>query len=152
MNKSGHKNKKNSLQLESFLPESLRQEKYRQLFKFVLVGVANTAVDYLTFFVFSGILHLYYLFSQILAYIAGTLNSFFLNKNWTFQNQERGKQAGKQFAGFLVVNTFSLLVTMIGLKILVEGLHLNPYLSKVPITVLSLAVNFAGNKLWVFKK
>ena len=53
---------------------------------------------------------------------------------------------------FLAVNLAALLVSTLVLVLTQETLGMNPYLGKIVATVFSMAVNFIGNKLIVFKK
>ena len=65
-------------------------------FRFILVGLVNTAVGYGVMFGLwnLGGLHAWgntgYWISSAANYIIGSIVSFFLNKNFTFRNQEKG--------------------------------------------------------------
>ena len=57
--------------------------------KFVLVGIANTLVGTTVMFVAYNALHLSYWISSASNYVIGSIVSYFLNKNFTFQNKEK---------------------------------------------------------------
>ena len=65
-------------------------------FRFILVGLINTAVGYGVMFGLWNLAGLYawgntgYWISSAANYIVGSIVSFFLNKNFTFRNQEKG--------------------------------------------------------------
>ena len=57
--------------------------------KFILVGLANTAFGAAIMFLFYNVLHLDYWISSASNYIFGSILSYFLNKNFTFQNKSK---------------------------------------------------------------
>ena len=65
-------------------------------FRFILVGIVNTAVGYGVMFGLWNLAGLHtwgttgYWISSAANYIVGSVVSFFLNKNFTFRNQETG--------------------------------------------------------------
>lgn len=123
-----------------------------QAVKFGLVGVLNTVIDYA---VYSGLLFIpffkrYYVLAQAVGYAAGLCNSLVLNKRWTFAQREAMTKV--QLLLFLAVNLAALLVSTLVLVLTQETLGMNPYLGKIVATVFSMAVNFIGNKLIVFRK
>ena len=61
----------------------------KSVFKFLLVGVANTAVGAGTMFILYNLAHCSYWLSSAANYVVGGILSFFLNKFFTFQNQEK---------------------------------------------------------------
>ena len=66
------------------------------LFKFLLVGIVNTLVGCGTMFLLYNLAGCSYWISSAANYLIGGIVSFFLNKYFTFQNQERSwKQVGK---------------------------------------------------------
>ena len=73
------------------------------LFRFLLVGVVNTLVGYGVMFGLYNLagLHLWgdpgYWISSAANYLVGSVVSFFLNKHFTFRNQERGAGAVLRF-------------------------------------------------------
>ena len=131
-------------------------EKLKKLFfqavKFGLVGVVNTLVDYgvYTLLLFIPFFKENYVLAQVLGYSAGLINSLVLNKRWTFSQREPMTKG--QLASFLLVNLAALAVSTGILVLTQENLQLNRYVGKIIATVGSLAVNFLGNKLLVFRK
>lgn len=131
-------------------------EKLKKLFfqavKFGLVGVINTLVDYgvYTLLLFVPFFKENYVLAQVLGYSAGLINSLVLNKRWTFSQREPMTKG--QLASFLLVNLVALAVSTGILVLTQENLQLNRYAGKIIATVGSMAVNFLGNKLLVFRK
>ena len=67
--------------------------------RFAMVGVANTIFGTAIMFLFYNVFHLSYWVSSASNYIFGSILSYFLNKNFTFQNKER---SWKQVAKFII--------------------------------------------------
>ena len=57
--------------------------------KFVLVGIINTLVGTTVMFVAYNFLHFSYWVSSASNYVVGSIVSYFLNKYFTFQNNEK---------------------------------------------------------------
>lgn len=120
-----------------------------QFIKFGLVGCMNTLVDLIVFTLLNAIFQIYYL-AKIVSYTCGVLNSYFFNTRWTFR-QEHKKSAG-EFLLFVVINLISLGVSLGMLYICRNVFKIRiDFLSNVIATVVSLVVNFLGNKLVVFR-
>lgn len=115
--------------------------------RFLLVGLLNTGIDVVLFFLltFAGIP---YVAAQVFSYSCGTANSYVLNKVWTFRSNGRSLP---EIARFISVNLASLGISIIFLTLLHDRLGWKLTVAKAGATVAALAVNFLGNKLWVFK-
>lgn len=85
-----------------------------------------------------------------MAYLAGVVNSYILNRRWTFGKTDRANalEAGK----FLIVNGCSLLVSFILIFVLYDTGHLNLWVAKGLATTGGIIVNFLGSRLWVFAR
>ncbi|WP_409376429.1 GtrA family protein [Candidatus Sordicultor fermentans] len=121
----------------------------RQFIKFNVVGIMNTAVDFGVFMILNRYLGLIYAVSQVISYSCGMVNSYFLNKFWTFQKREGFTAI--EVTKFILVNLCSLGVSLLVLYILQSKWSWEVLPSKVLATGFSVGVNFLGNKFWVFE-
>lgn len=122
----------------------LNQFDFTKLFRFLIVGVGNTAISYVTFsilFYLSGS----YMLSSVIAYIVAVINSFIFNKNWVFKHNDNTDV--KLLMLFFTVNVISLLANLLTLYIAVELFHINPYLAQIFATIAVMHINFIGYKL-----
>jgi putative flippase GtrA len=117
--------------------------------KFCLVGGSNTLITLLSFYILSTILNVNYILSSMLGYCLGMMNSFILNKRWTFYDSE--KRILPQFIKFVVVNSLSLGVNLLVMYTLVGKLNLDRMLSQIIATGFSIVSNYVGSRLWVFR-
>jgi putative flippase GtrA len=129
----------------------LKSEKYLEVLKFTMVGILNTLVDISVSFILNGFFGIAPVICHVVGYSCGTLNSFFLNKFYTFKSSGNTQKSFLQFARFIIINLISLSVTSMALKLLMEVLLIDFYFSKVLVTFLSLSLNFVGSKFWVFR-
>jgi putative flippase GtrA len=123
--------------------------KLKHVTRFSLVGLANTLIDFSIFTMFNGFIGLNFLTSQILGYSFGVANSFVLNKKWTF-SRNNSNNTGRELFQFIIVNLFSLLITLYVMDFLVSSLNVNVYISKIIVTFVAQITNFLSYKLWVF--
>ncbi|WP_248926686.1 GtrA family protein [Paenibacillus hamazuiensis] len=121
----------------------------RQLLKFNAVGVANTLLDMAVYalLVWTGVP---YYFAQTVSYSCGIVNSYYLNKRWTFGQTEAAKTPNRSFVKFAALNAFSLAVSLLCLHIFMAQFGLSNTASKIGTTLLTMGITFAGSKLWVF--
>ncbi len=82
-------------------------------------------------------------------YLAGIVNSYFINRAWTFR-MDRSRSAG-EFARFVIVNVLAMGMNLLALKLLVSRSGMLPEAAQMCAIGASLLVNFAGNKLWTFR-
>jgi putative flippase GtrA len=83
----------------------------------------------------------------VLAYLAGMVNSFLLNRAWTFR---AGGSALPQALRFAAVSLFSLATGTLANYALVDVLHYPALAVWVPVTVVTMVVNYFGCKHWAF--
>ncbi|KQU23673.1 MULTISPECIES: GtrA family protein [Priestia] len=116
--------------------------------KFCIVGGLNTAID---FFVFSFLSYLgvYYIIAQCVSYGCGVLNSYLLNRAWTFQQQ--GNRGKYEFLKFTALNVFTLIVTSFLLTLFHYKFNIPLPYSKVLVTIVSVGLNYIGTRFLVFK-
>lgn len=146
--------------------ELLRRPTLRKFIRFSLVGVINTAVDWLVFFL---LVSNYSLFSsaEVLAksasFTVAVIGSFVLNSLWTFRDEVgRGRELGAGFfdsarlGKFFVTSLVGLGVNTIFFSWAMQALASLPefqsrILSLAAATAASLVWNFIVNLKWTFK-
>ncbi len=117
-----------------------------EFIRFCLVGALNTGVDFTVFTILSN-LGVILLVAQCVSYTFGVLNSFLLNRTWTFR--ERSQSSG-QLIRFFALNLATLTITY-GLLVYFRYQLLWPLLvCKLGATGVSFVINFIGSRLWIF--
>jgi putative flippase GtrA len=119
-----------------------------QFIKFAIVGVLNSAIQYLVFLFLFSLTGSPYLLASIIGYLAGMINSYILNRRWTFGS--RNQKLFTELSRFVAVNLVSLGVNLGLLYLLVSTGVMIPQWAQVVAIVGSTLVNFVLNKVWTF--
>ena len=117
--------------------------------KFGIVGVLNTLVNWIIFFILNT-LGMYYIFSNIIAYSISTIHSYLWNTLWVFKYKDNAS-TDTTFK-FITLNVVGLLLNTVILYILVDLFNLNKMLGLIITTIIIMFINYAVNKIWVFKR
>jgi putative flippase GtrA len=130
-----------------------------QFARFSVVGILNTLIDVITLNILlwrfpthnANMLLIY----NSLAYFLGTLNSFCLNKYWTFK-QRNGTTSG-EIVRFVVLSVAGILCSDIFLWLAAKSLHplitnnlLWANISKAIAIAGTMTISYLGMRLWVF--
>lgn len=113
-----------------------------------LVGVANTIVGYgvmalLTFFGFIPEI------ANIIGYVVGIINSYFLNKKFTFKSKKSHKN---DFAKFCIAMGIAYLANLVAFEIAYRIFFINEYISFIISNVVYTITGYLVSKFWVFKQ
>ncbi|HIV49066.1 GtrA family protein [uncultured Helicobacter sp.] len=114
---------------------------------YICVGVANTCVGFgcallLTYF---GVL---VELSQTIGTIFGVLNSYVLNKKFTFKSQNSHKQ---DFVRFIIAMGIAYGASMLVLGITHRILNINEYIALIYAQVAYTLVGYVVSRFWAFK-
>ncbi|MGM0876418.1 MAG: GtrA family protein [Bacillota bacterium] len=125
----------------------MSKKQTKEFFLFALVGILNTAINFFSY-TFLVIFHTPYLVANLIGYGVGMANSYFLNKQFVFQQRERNP---KYLVKFIFVNILTVTVHSLLLYVFVTLLGLHKIYSQGFVTCITFLLNYAGNKLWTFK-
>ena len=117
--------------------------------KFGMVGVINTLVNWIIFFILNA-LGMYYILANIIAYTLGTIHSYLWNTLWVFKYKE--KASTDTTIKFVILNVVGLGLNTGILYVLVDLCNLNKFIGLVITTGIVMIINYVVNKLWVFSK
>lgn len=119
-----------------------------QLAKFVIVGFANTAIDWVLYFVLYYYIGLDPLIANIFSFSASTVFSYFASVLWVFNTTSR-KTKRRLFTEFVVLNLVALGITELLLYLFIYQLGLNDMLAKVIATAIVMIFNYITRKLFL---
>lgn len=147
----------------------MKKGSIKQAIRFSAVGLLNTAVDYIVFYIVLVFLNVDKSIAQICATACAMCVSYIVNKNWTFH--KKGKAPKRQIVKFIITNLVSMGCTIIFMNVFHDVLHIHLWLNnvlktmkvsyvldgdmgvmfcKIVASLLSFVINFIGNKFWVF--
>lgn len=140
--------------LEMNIPPA--RARLRQIGHFMIVGLLSTLIDFSLFAALNGWLGLPTLAANTIAYSAGIVNGYLLNRRWTFSAAPR-KAVAVQFAQFAVVSLAALGLNSLMVLLLTPTLNmliaplLASLLAKAIATGVCLGWNFSFNYFWTFR-
>ncbi len=123
--------------------EQLQVVFLNNIFRFISVGVLNTVFSY-SVFILLIYLEIYYILSSLVSYSVASILSYWLNKRWTFQADN--KNVVFEFLCFIFINVFSLTIGLIVLFLFVEVFIFNLFLGQFFCIAISAFINFYGYK------
>ncbi len=122
--------------------------------RFVVVGCANFVVSFAAFYASYMYLPLGEssgrgAVANVLAYCAGMVNSFVLNRLWTFRAEG---QVAAHALKFGLLNAATLVGSTLIVLLLVDRAGLPALAVWLPLTLAILATHYLGMKHWAFAK
>ncbi|MBR2489258.1 MAG: GtrA family protein [Clostridia bacterium] len=126
----------------------------KSILRFLLVGVGNTLLSAVLMFLLEG---LGYWISTAVAYIAGAVMSFFLNRYFTFKSEEKLMNSALKFALNVVlcyVIAYSLAQPLVSLVLSKTAVSLvwQERIAKVFGMGLYTVINYFGQRFFAFKR
>jgi putative flippase GtrA len=122
-----------------------RQHPAPQLVRFLVVGLSNTVLSFLVYRLLLAI-GAWYVLAAPLAFAAGALNGYVLNRRWTFAAPDTTRAR----VSYVVVQAAGALSTSLLVLFFVRTLGTGrvwAYLAAIPPVTLCM---FAANRLWTF--
>lgn len=120
----------------------------QQLAKFVIVGVINTAIDWILYFILDEFFHINPLIANIFSFTASTTYSYFASMSWVF-HPTREKTRRRLFVEFVILNLIALGLTEILLFVMIDQFTWDSMLAKIISTFITMIFNFITRKLFI---
>lgn len=122
---------------------------FKKFIKYFFVGGFATLIYLFGLYLFTDILHMYYLISAIIAFCISTIIAYFAHKYLTFQNLE--KKHKQQFSNFLAFAILGLLINLTTLYITVNIFSLWYMLGAILASAIAFVVNYFLNYYITFR-
>ena len=115
--------------------------------KFSIVGVISTVIDFALFCIFVYFFQWDIIISHLAAFLIALMNSYFLNKHFTFGDRDIAYNM-KLFGKFILFNSIGAIISTIAILILIKYIHI--ILAKVMAATLSLLWNYISSYFFIF--
>ncbi|MDD4514611.1 GtrA family protein [Massilibacteroides sp.] len=119
-----------------------------QAIKYGLVGVGNTLITAAVIWVMMKIFGVSDVISNIVGYVAGLINSFVWNKQWTFKSSASWSSSALRFG---IVFAVCYLLQLGLLLYLNANLTIDSYYNQLIAMAFYTVINFVMNKFYTFK-
>lgn len=127
--------------------------KYVQFIKFGIVGVSNTLISLLVYWLCFYGLNMHYQLANVLSFIISVTNAYYWNSRYVFKTGEKRDFKAHMrayFKAFLSYGSTFLLSTAL-LTFWVEVCHIPEGIAPVINLLITIPLNFVLNKFWAFK-
>lgn len=118
-----------------------------QFFKFGVVGVIAFIVDYLSLYLLTEFLNVYYLISSIISFLLSIIVNYILSIKWVFDIKK--KQSFKDVIIFTLLSAIGLLINLLVMYLSVEVFKIHYMIGKLIATFIVMIWNFVTRKIFL---
>lgn len=124
-----------------------KHQAFTEFFRFVIVGLINTSLNYAVFLVMLKIVQIYYIYAGACGFMAGAVTAYLLNRAWTFKSNVSLK---KGFVLYILIQCFCLMMHVSIQYYVTEIFELKPEFSQFPSIIITMFFNFFLIRKFVF--
>ena len=123
-----------------------------QFMKFGIVGISNTLVSLIVYYIFI-YFGIHYIIANTAGFILGTINAYFWNNKYVFKILEKEKRSHAK-TGVKVFITYGItyLLSTILLLLWVDILGISQTIAPILNVFITTPLNFMMNKFWAFSE
>ena len=122
----------------------------REFIRYVVVGVISAAIEMGLLILFVERLEMFYLQSNVLAFVITNITNYVLSRLWVFEKTGRRKRI--EFTWFILLVGVGLLISQALMYVGVDRLGMDYKISKLISIAAIVAWNFFTRKNFVFAK
>jgi putative flippase GtrA len=119
-----------------------------QFVKFGIVGISNTLLTLAIYTLLLKVFGVWYLAASAIGFIAGTINSFLLNRRWTFRGHVGDALTPVRWG---VVQCTGLGINEGLLYLFVNDARIDKLLAQALATAVVTVTTFVANRAWTFR-
>lgn len=124
-----------------------------EVISYIIFGVLTTIVNIVANGICKNNLHINYLISNFIAWLAAVLFAYVVNKVFVFHSHnETKRQALREFSLFIGARVVSFGVDEPGMILLYGVFHMNNGVAKIITNILVMIINYFFSKLIIFRK
>lgn len=122
---------------------------YREQLAYLVVGCLTTLINYVVYALLTYGVHIHYIIANAVGWVAAVAFAYFANGKWVYRSTAR--RGWKEAFSFALSRLFSLGLETVLLFLMVDLLHMDEMVAKIPVAVLVVIVNYLTGLL-VFKR
>ena len=135
------------IKLPGIIQKVISNPTFPQFIKFSFVGVANTIVSYAIYFIMLQ-LGFFYVVAATAGTVAGTINSYILNKLFVFKSK---KKSVGEIIKFIIVYAVQYLCNIAVIHVCVAYIGISAEFAGIPAIGVGVCISFLGHKFWSFR-
>ena len=125
----------------------IRITNFQQFLKFGVVGLSNTAVAAIVFYLLI-YFNVHYIIANFISWMVSVYNAFYWNNKYVFKGQGSWLQIlMKTYISYGITFFISTLL----LIFIIDLLEITLYIAPIVVLVITVPINFILNKSWTFK-
>jgi putative flippase GtrA len=124
-------------------------ENHKQAVRFLCVGASGYVVNTITFAVCVHALSMWDTAAFVVAFLTGTANNFWWNRNWTFDATHH--HIGRQGVRFLLVSALVAACAFGVYQLIISATGMDRVLAEALAYIVVTPLSFVVQKLWSFK-
>lgn len=129
----------------------VRQKNMVQFLKFGIVGLSNTFVSLVVYYVFLWVNQKLYLVGNVVGWVVSVANAYYWNNKYVFGDGEKGfRQMLKKLSKTYLSYGATFVLSTILLYIEVDMLSWSSIISPFVNLIITIPLNFLLNKFWAF--
>ena len=125
------------------------QSRIREIVRFSVVGLINTGIDLAVFSMAVYWMEFNLILANTIAYSAGTINSYLMNKHWTCAGRGEPQLSPAEFTRFVIFNLGGLLLSNV--TVFVFAIFVAPIVAKLGAVGVTFIWNYLTIRRFVFR-
>lgn len=128
-------------------------KKYEDVILYLFFGVCTTAVNVISYWFFSHVIHAGVIVSTVAAWVLAVLFAYVTNRKWVFHSEAVKKdEIAKELVSFFGCRLATGVLDLLCMVVFVDLLKLNDMVIKIAANILVIILNYVASKLLIFKK
>ena len=127
----------------------MAQARIPEIGRFAVVGLINFGIDVAVFSIALYLLGIHLIVANTIAYSLATINSYLMNKYWTFAGHSDRNISTTEFTRFLLFNIGGLALSNLTVFLLAE--YLMPLIAKLGAVGVTFVWNYLTIRRFVFR-
>ena len=119
------------------------------MFRYLIVGGIAFLADYSLLYILTEGLHLHYLLSATVSFVAGLIVNYLISTLWIFRHSKLNNRMA-EFAVYAIIGVVGLLFNNLLMYLFTDCLNIHYMLSKLITAALVMCWNFLGRKYILF--
>lgn len=121
-----------------------------QFFQFAVIGLSNTVINYIVYFILICI-GVNYLPANIAGFFVSVINAFYWNNKYVFKEESKSRNIWKTFIKtFMSYAGTGLVLNNILLILWIRVLGISEWIAPIISLLITVPTNFILNKFWAF--
>lgn len=128
-----------------------QRSKIIEVIAYAFFGVCTTIVNILVFHVCTQVIGLFYMLSNVIAWVISVSFAFVTNKKYVFGSEDRSKETWfKEATKFFEARIMTGLLDMVLMYVLISLLTVEQNISKIIVNIIVIVANYIFSRFWIF--